>query len=289
MRFKIFIVFGMIFSLLLAGLTMAQSEEELVAKFLNKTEKKQIKKVGFFVVNGSYGKLLTAGDYNNYVHEISPAIAAFNNSDSRVEGIYRSKELFAGFGIMTSSKMAATLGFNYWLRMGSDKTGDYNLSLVNMNDPIDHDNFNLKSEIQIYGFSGGVDYYLLNPPDRDGLLHGLALKVGANGGFYFAKWEVWEGFTGYNLYLESQEIITGKLTGQAPGASISLTTEYPVKLMGLVVEMSAKYQYLNFTKMKWYNDLDHENVVVYGPDQRRVELDLSGPRAQFGLKRYFSW
>lgn len=289
MRFRLFIVFGVVLSLLLAGSLMAQTEDELVAKFLQKAEKKQIKRVCFFTVNGSYGRLLTGSDYNNYVHQISPAILALNDSDSRVEGIYRTKELQASFGVMTSPNMAATIGFTYWLKMGSDKTGDYNLSLVNMDDPIDHDNFSLKSEVQVFGFTGGVDYYLLNPPDQEGLLHGFAFKVSATGGYYFANWEVWEGFTGYNLYLENQEIINGKLTGQSLGGNIGIAGEYPVRLFGLVIEASAKYQYLNFSKMKWYNDLDHENVVVYGPEQRRVELNLSGPRAQFGLKRYFSW
>ncbi len=289
MHFRQILAVIALFSIILTVPAYCQTEDELIGKFLNKAEKKHIKKVGFVIINGSYGKLANNSDYNKFADGVTPWIASLDGSDSRVDGIYRSKEFFAGFGVMTTPKLAASLGFAYWLKLGSDKTGNYNLSLVNVDDPNDHENFNLKSEVQVYGILGGVDYYLMNPPDRDGALPGLALKVGLSGGYYFASWDVWNGFSGYNLYTETQSVIQGNLTGSAPGGSVRIGAEFPIRLAGLVIETSANYQYLNFTKMKWYNSYDQEHVVIHDADLSRVELDLSGPRAQFGLKRYFSW
>lgn len=274
---------------LLAAPAMAQTEDELVSKFMKKAEKKQIKKVGYFILQGSYGKLGTNSDYNKFASGVSRYLFSSAGESVGIDGIYRSKEIFAGFGLMTGPKMAATVGLSYWLRMGSSENGDYNLTLVNANDTDDRSDFDLKSEVQVYGVSSGFNYYLLNGPDKAGVLHNIAAKAKFSAGYYFASWELWEGYTGYNLSTSSYGDITGKLTGSAPGVSLGLSLEYPTPLAGLVIEGSASYFYLNFTKMKWYNDNNEENVVVYNNDADRVELDFSGPRANFGLKRYFSW
>lgn len=275
--------------LVLAVPAMAQTEDELVAKFLKKAEKKQIKKVGYFILEGSYGKLGTNSDYNEFASGVSRYLFSSSGESVGIDGIYRSKEIYAGFGLMTNPKMAASVGLSYWLKMGSSENGDYNLTLVNASDTDDRSDFDLKSEVQVYGFSSGFHYYLMNTPDKFGKLHNIAVKANMTAGYYFASWELWEGYTGYNLSTNSGSDIGGKLTGSAPGVSLGLSLEYPTPLAGLVLEGSASYFYLNFSKMKWYNDNNEENVVVYNNDADRVELDFSGPRANFGLKRYFSW
>ncbi|MCK5125490.1 MAG: hypothetical protein KAR42_04480 [candidate division Zixibacteria bacterium] len=274
---------------LFAAPIAAQTEDELVAKFLYKAEKKQMKKVGYFVLQGSYGKLGNNSDYNKFVNDVSPNLYTATGQSAGIDGIYRSKEIYAGFGLMVNQKSAAMVGISYWLRMGSDETGDFNLTLVNSNDIADRTDFDLKSQVQIYGFSSSFNYYLVNSPDRYGVLHGIAVKTNLNAGFYFAKWDIWEGYTGYNLNTSTGNEIEGKLTGSAPGVSLGLSLEYPTPLAGLVVEGSASYLYLNFAKMKWYNSSNEEHVIVQGLENERVELDFSGPRANFGLKRYFSW
>ena len=276
-------------SLLLVVPAMAQTEDELVAKFLKKAEKQQIKKVGYFVVQGSYGKLSDDNDYNKYASNVSPSLFTSTGESAGIDGIYRSKELFAGFGIMTSPKTSALVGFSYWLKLGSTETGDFNLTLVNVNDTENRSDFDLKSQVQVYGLSSAFSYYLLNQPDRYGHLSSLALKTNFSAGYYFASWDVWEGFTGYNLSAAEQSEVQGNLTGSAPGVTLGLSLEYPTPLAGLVLEGSASYLYLNFTSMKWYNSDNEEHVAIYDADLSRVELDLSGPRANFGLKRYFSW
>ncbi len=289
MRSMLTVMTVALLSFLLVVPALAQTEEELIAKYLEKTEKKHQTKVGFIVLQGSYGLLSEDSDYNKFAQGISPWISG-DVTAVPVEGIYRSKEFHAGFGLMTTPKIAATIGFSYWLQMGSSTTGDFSLSLVNHDSPSGtQEDFALRSEVQVYGFSGSLDYYLLNAPTPEGQLNGLAFKVQGNIGYYFANWELWDGFAATNLYLSQTDELAGKLTGSAPGFALGLAAEYPIGLFGLVVEGGARYQYLNFSKMKWYNDLNHENVVTVPDTGERVELDFSGIRGQFGLKRYFNW
>jgi len=285
--FTIVMVIGL--SLLLVTPVFSQTEEELVAKFLKKAEKKHNKKVGYLVLNGSFGRLNRDNDYNKFSDRVTPLVSSIDADGGSIDKINSSYEFFGGFGIMASPKTAAEFGFAYWMKQGSSQSGDFNLSLVNMDDPDNHYGFDLKSEVQIYGFSGNIDYYLSEPPDREGNLNNLAFKVGAGLGYYFASWELWDGFTGYNLSTNEAEIISGKLTGSAPGITLSLAAEYPINLAGLVIEGKARYLYLNFTGMNWYNSNNEETVATVNNSGTPVELDMSGPRIQFGFKRYFSW
>lgn len=268
---------------------MAQTEDELVAKFLKKAEKKHDKKVGYVVINGSLGRLFRDNDYNKFSARVTPLVSSLNGGTGEVDKINYSYELSAGFGMMVSPKASVEFGFTYWLKQGSSQIGDFNLSLVNLNDPDDQYGFELNSEVQIYGFIGGADYYLTQTPDKNGVLHNLAFKAGGELGYYLASWEVWDGFTGYNLSTSEAEIISGKLTGGAPGFSAHVAAELPIKLAGLVMEAEARYLYLNFTGMKWYNSNNEEVVATVNNSGAKVELDMSGPRFQLGFKRYFSW
>lgn len=289
MRCKYFFPLVLGLSLLIAIPAFGQSEDELVARFLKKTETKQAKKIGYVVFSGSYGRLKNVNDYNRFAEGISPLITGLNGSYDHVDGIFRSKEFFVGLGIMGTPKLSLAGGFSYWLKLGRTPVGDYNLSLLSAEDAEDHNGFDLKSEVQVYGFAASVDYYLMNPPDQQGVLRGLAVKALMGGGYYFARWQLWEGFDGYNLAAQETEDITGKLAGAAPGFTVGMAVEYPLRLAGLVVEAAARYQYLNFASMKWYNGNNEETTVVQNGTTERVNLDFSGPRAQFGLKRYFGW
>ncbi len=276
-------------SLLLVVPAMSQTEDELVAQFLKKAEKTQVKKVGFVIANGSFGRLNRDNDYNKFSVRVSPLISSVSGGTVGVNRIYDSKELFGGFGLMVSPKTSGMIGFGYWLKMGSKQSGDLDLSLVNLDDPNPVYDFNLKSQVQVYAISAQMDYYVTNPPDRDGILHALAFKVGAGAGFYFANWQLWDGFTGFNIDTGQPEVVGGNLKGNAPGFSAQASMEYPMQLGGLVVEGSLRYLYLNFTGMRWYNDNNEEVVATVNNSGTRVNLNMSGPRVQLGLKRYFSW
>ena len=268
---------------------MAQTEDELVARFLKKAEKKHDKKVGYLVFNGSLGRLYQDNDYNKFSTRVTPLVSSLSGGNGEIKKINYSYELFAGFGMMASPKTSVEFGFAYWLKQGSSQTGDFNLSLVNLDDPEDQYDFELNSEIQIYGFAGSIDYYLSEPPDKEGILHNLAFKIGGGFGYYMASWELWDGFTGFNLSTSEPEIISGKLTGSSPGFTANVSAELPIKLAGLVMEAEARYLYLNFTGMKWYNSNNEEVVATVNNSGTKVELNMSGPRFQLGCKRYFSW
>jgi len=285
--YTLFLVMGL--SLLLAVPAMAQTEDELVAQFLKKTEKNKVRKVGFFVVNGSFGRLNRDNDYNKFSVRVSPLISSVDGSSVGIEKINYSQEFFGGFGFIVSPKSSATIGFSYWLKMGSSEFGDMNLSLVNLGASDPTYDFELNSQVQVYGIAGDLDYYLVNPPGADGQLNNLSFKVGGGLGYYFARWQVWEGFTGFNLTTGVPEVIDGKLKGSAIGVSLQVSAEYPIKLGGLVMEGSARYLYLNFTDMKWYNSYNEETVATVNNSGLPVELNMSGPRFRIGLKRYFSW
>ncbi|MDD4052595.1 MAG: hypothetical protein PHR28_11950 [candidate division Zixibacteria bacterium] len=280
-------------SLLLAVPAFSQTEDEVIARFLQKAEKntveKQQKKVGFVVFNGSYGRLKNMNDYNQFAEGMSPFVTGLNGSYDHIDGIFRSKEFFGGMGYMVTPKFSLTGGFSYWLKMGNTPVGDYDLSLAFPTDTAAHNEFELESEVQVYGISVDAGYYLINPPDNNAVLKAIAVKLSLGTGYYFANWSLWQGYLGYNLSTQDYEEIGGKLTGKAPGIMAGISFEVPLKVAGLVMEGMARYQYLNFGKMKWYNDESEETVVVHQGSQERVKLDLSGPRAQFGLKRYFSW
>jgi len=264
--FTLILAFGL--AILLIVPAMAQTEDELVAKFLKKVEKKQNKKVGYLVLNGSLGRLFQDNDYNMFSARVTPLVSSLSGGTGEIKKINYSYEFSLGFGMMASPKTSVEVGFAYWLKQGSSQTGDFNLSLVNLDDPDDQYGFDLNSEVQIYGFSSSVDYYLSEPPDKDGLLHNLAFKVGGGLGYYFASWQLWDGFTGFNLNTSEAEIISGTLSGSAPGFT---------------------YLYLNFTGMNWYNSNNEEVVATVNNSGTKVELDMSGPRFQLGFKRYFSW
>jgi hypothetical protein len=287
-KFFSFLVLGL--ALLVAVPAFSQSEDEIVASFLKKTEKKKSKHaVGFFVLNGSYGRISRDNKYNYFAGRVTPLVTSTNGSSTLVDDISNTQEISGAIGFMTSRKTAVSLGFSYWLKLGSSRTGDFNLSLVNENDPNPHAGFDLKSEVKVIGACANFDYFLSNPPDKDGVLRKLAVKLTAGGGYYKASWQLWDGFAGYNLTSLQSEAVGGKLSGSAPGGNLGISAEYPINFGGLIMEGLLRYTYLNFTNMKWYNGSNQEVVATYNESGSRVDLNFSGPRVQLGFKRYFSW
>ncbi len=280
---KLFLLVGVLFLFVAIGSAFGQTEDEIVARYMKKAQSKQKTKVGFFSANFSYGVLAIDNGYNNFASYADSRISPGNP----IGGIWRTNQLGANFGLMMSSRTALKFGFEYWLQMGVDKTGDYVLGIEPLGTQTD---FNLISQVQIYGFTGGADYYLLNPPDRNGVFHSLALRVGANGGYYMANWEVWEGLTTYNLVTANFEANNDPLKDNTIGFSVSAGVDYPTPVFDLLLGADISYQYLNFDNVKSYNSVDEELYLSYsdtGTD--RVDLDFSGLRGKIELKRFFNW
>jgi hypothetical protein len=266
-----------------------QSEDEVVAQYIKKTEKKQKErrsKVGFLALYGSYGKLSDDNSYNKFTSYTNSSITNVS-APGALSGIYRSKQFGGNFGFMASSKMAIKLGFEYWLKMGSDETGDYNLAVEPLGLQSD---FNLLSKIQVYGFTAGLDYYILNHPDRAGIINSLALHFGAGAGYYMAKWEIWQGSSSFNLATGESDANAEPLKGSTPGFTASLGADYPIRFFDLVLGAEVSYLYLNFTNVHSYNDVGEELYLTCSANTNdRVDLDFSGPRVQMQLKKFFHW
>jgi len=275
---------------LLAGVVggaFAQTEDDIVAKFLNKTEKKHFNKVGFVSAYFSYGKLSDNNPYNKYSIFVDNNVVSQNPSDPKMDGAYRSDQLGITLGMMMSSKLAVKLGFEYWLKMGTNRVGNYNFSIAPFGQ---HNNFNLISELKVYGVTGGIDFYVINSPDKFGELHSLAVRLTGGGGFYMTEWKVWQGDSSFNLSTGYLDATIEPLKGAAPAYYAGIGFDVPIKFLGLTLGTEAIYMIMNFNNVKSYNSLGEELYLSY-PDntEDRVNLDYSGPRAKLELKKFFSW
>ena len=273
----------LLFAFAVAGAAFADTEDEIIAKYLKKAEKQRKHRVYFGSVSFAYGKLPTYSDYTMFYHYSNRNI----NPGSPLTGIWRSKQLAFNMGMMVTRKVSVRLGFEYWLKLGSEAVGDYDFGIA----PLGlQEDFDLSSKIQVMGFTSGVEYHLINPPTAEGIVNSINVRVGGGGGFYFATWDIWEGANSFNLSTEAYETNIEPLKGSAPGASAWLGVDYPVGLLGLVLGCDINYLYLNLDDIHSYNDLGEELYVSYSdnPDDR-VGLDLSGLRGRVELKRYLKW
>jgi len=266
-----------------AGSAFSQTEDEIIAKYLKKAEKKHRDKVGFIGLTGAYGKLPNETDYLKFRNYSNNNIAPGNP----IDGIWRSKQFGFEMGMMVARQFSVKAGFDYWLKMGNEATGDYTMAI----EPLGiQDNFTIKSEIQVYGFWAGFDYYLLNPPNRAALVNALSVRCGASGGLYMANWDIWSGASAFNLSLENFEQNSDPYTGSTPSFSAWVGADYPTPFFNMLVGLEATYQYLNFDKLHAYNSLGEELYVTYSDNSSdRVKLDFSGFRGKVVLKRYFAW
>jgi len=280
---KLIPVLVLLFAFSVAVSAFGQTEDEIITKYLKKMEKDRKHKIYYGSLSFSYGKLPGESDFNAFSNYANANIGP----DNPLTGIWRSKEFSANVGMMVSRNTSFQLGFEYWLNMGDNKTGDYDFGISPLGT---QDDYNLVSQVKVYGVTAGFDYHLTNPPDNEGIVHGLNLHVGCGGGVYFSEWEVWNGASSFNLSTSVAEENSEPLNGTAPGVSFWVGSDYPVGFLGMLVSANVGYQYLNFNKIHSYNDIDEELYMSYSsnPDDR-VELDLSGFRGKFEIKRYFRW
>jgi hypothetical protein len=280
---KLFPWLVVILVIALAGSALSQTEDEIIAKYLKKTEKKQSVKVGFVGLYGAYGKLPNETDYLAFRNYSNNSISPGNP----IDGIWRSKQFGFEMGVMIARQFSLKIGFEYWLKMGNQTTGDYTFAIEPLGAQTD---FTIKSEVQVYGFSAGFDYYFLNPPGRRGEINALSARIGASGGLYMARWETWQGASAFNLSLDNYEQNFDPYKGTSPSFSVWLGADYPIQFFGLLVGAEVDYQYLNFDKLHAYNGLGEELYVTYSDNSAdRVNLDFSGLRGKIVLKRYFTW
>jgi hypothetical protein len=282
MRLKITFIALFTFLVVLAGLATAETEQEIVNRYLQKAATMHTTRLGWASFSCSVDRVNRHNDYNDFAIVQSDRLGtgAFNWID-------QGYALGADFGMVFKKRFAWSIGGEYWLQMGESlPAGDTYLQLSTGNtvssDP--------KSELKVYGVTTGLQYYVINPPSLTAKLTKYTVRVGGTVGYYKAQWDLWPEYENLNLSTGLPEETNSTFTGTAPGFSLGMGVDYPIGFWDLGLSMDAGYLYLNFGNVAWYNTNGDEIVAsVDGTEDGRVELGLSGVRGKVELKRYFNW
>lgn len=278
MRFKTFLAMFVILALA-ASLVSAQTEEEVVQKYMSKFEKKQTKKLAW--VSGSYtlNRINRDNDYNKFAN-----YETNNLVGGEVSWLGQSNILGLEMGLVFNQRFAWSIGGEYWLKFGEDITGSF--SYIPASTSVD----NPSSKIQVYGITTGLQYYIMNPPNLEGQINGLAIRVGGGVGLYQVKWDLWDDYGNLNLSTSTSEAENATFKDNGPGFSLDLGIDYPLNVMDLNLGIDFSYLYLNFDNVSWYNSQDDEIIASYdGTPDGRVDLGLSGFLGKVEIKKFFSW
>jgi hypothetical protein len=264
------------------AIDVPESEQEIINKFLKKTEKKYTTKLSWISGNFTINRINRSSAYNDFATLVSDDF-----TDASIPGLTQGKSFGLDMGLLLNRKFAVTVGGEYWLKLGSHQSGSFEYNPPLGTSAIVTD---LVSEVQVYGVSTGVQYFLMNPPTPNEILKNTSLFVNANIGYYWSTWELWKEFENLNLATSAPTETNATHKGAAPGFSLGMGADYPLKFFNMVLGANFSYLYLNFNNVAWYNSEDEEIVVTYnGTEDSRIDLELSGFRGKIELKRYFSW
>jgi len=257
-------------------------EQELVDRFLKRTQEKHTKHIGFASVNFSIDRINRNNDYNAFADYTSEHLDGANLS-----WLSNGMSIGGEVGLVFKNRFAWSIGGEYWMKMGESLTGDVNYDAplatsTTVREP--------KSEISVLGFSTGVQYYPFQHPKVVEGITGLSFRVGGTAGFYMATWDLWQEHESFNLVTSQPEYDNIAFKGTALGVSANVGADLPTNFLGLVMSADLGYQMLNFGNVAWYNSNDEEIVASYnGKSSGRVDLDLSGIRGKLEVKKFFSW
>lgn len=269
--------------LALSSLTMAQNtEQDIIDKYLQKAKsREQSKKVSWISGTFNITRINQNNNYNSFA-----TYASNQMPNGKIDWLGNASSFGLEFGLVFNEKMAWSIGGEYWLKMGTNEAGPvtYNAPTGSITIP------NLISEIQVYGFKTGFQYYVKGKPGPLANPGALAVRMGAGIGFYQATWDLWPEYQNLNLSTSMPDGQNISFMGSGPGFTMTTGVDYPTSWLGMTVGFDMTYQYLNLTNVAWYNTVDEEIVASYnGASNGRVDLNLSGVRGGFSIKRFFNW
>ena len=242
-------------------------------------ETKHIKKLAWVSGNFNFNRINRDNDYNKFANYES---RNFTNGD--ISWLGDAQSLGFDLGVVFKERFSWSIGAEYWLPLGEELSGTYYY------EPIGADIENPQSELKVFGISTSLQYYFYNHPKITGELNTLALRVGGSVGFYQASWDLWLEYSNLNLATNTPTITNTTYKDNAPGVSLNLGLDYPVKFYNMVLGIDFGYLYLNFDQVSWYNSIDQEIIASYSGDaDGRVDLNLSGFVGKIQVKRFFSW
>jgi hypothetical protein len=256
-------------------------EQEMVNSFINRTETKHKKKLGF--ISGYYAvdRINKKNDYNSFVTYQNQYLGG-----GKLSELGTASAIGLSFGMHINPKMAWNIGGEYWMKFGDNIPGTFTYAPPSGTVPIN----NIQSELKVVGFNVGLTYYLVNPPTYTNQLQNVAVRTGFTAGYYSVSWDVFQQVENLNLATAAPAGTNATFKGSTPSFAGHLGIDYPVKFGNLVLGFDGSYQVMNFSNVAWYNSQDQEIVASYsGTSDGRVDLQLSGFRGRIELKRYFGW
>jgi len=280
MRFKLTAL--TLILVLVAGSIAAETESEIVARYLKKTEEKHTQGLSFLSLDFTFNRVNRDNDYNKFATYESQNFSTTNLSwlgDAKVLG-------FQG-GVFLHKGLAWTLGGQYWFKLGESQSGTFEYTPSGGSATTVQD---LTSEVSVWGVTTGVTYYPFTKPTPTSQLDGLALRVGGTIGWYQCSWQVWDEYQSLNLSTGLSQTDNIEFAGSSIGFSGVIGADYPLKWKNVALGLEVGYLYLNFANVAWYNSSDQEIVATHtGGTEGRVDLGLSGPTIKAEVKKFFSW
>ena len=273
------------FTLALASapvLFAGETEQDIVNRYLKKAEQKHTTKISWLSVNFTLDRINRENDYNRFAIYSSDH---FSSTD--IPWLGEGKSFGIDLGVVFRQRFAWSIGGEYWLKLGTHKTGSFDYNPPSGTPTVVTD---LYSEIRVFGVSTSIQYYLLNPPFPQETQSNLALRLVGSVGYYQAGWDIWSEYQNLNLATSAPISENTTYKGTAPGFSFGVGADYPLKVFNLALGVDFTYLYLNFKNVAWYNAQNQEVIATYdGTSDGRVDLGLSGFRGKVEVKRFFKW
>ena len=283
MRTKLWMALAVAFTLgSTAAVFAGETEQDIINRYTKKLEKKHIKHTSWLSLTFNLNRLNRDNDYNKF--------ATYQNSQftgASFKWLNTGQVFGADFGIIVHKKLALMAGAEYWMTMGQTIAGTYTYT-----PPIGASTSvtNPQSEVSVYGFITGAQWYVVNHPYDLVSTNKPVLKITGQVGYYRTNWKLWSQYENLNLSTSAPEASNATFAGSAPGFSLGVGVDYPLKFAGLSLGVDMNYLWLNFKTVSWYNTADQEVVASYdGTPDGRVVLGLSGVRGRLELKKHFTW
>ena len=281
MRTKLAII--AVFIMLIGSVAPAfagDDERDIVERYLQRVKEKHTSRLSWFSGHFGMTRINRQNDYNSFATNQSDYI-----DDGSLAWLGESKSFGFDAGLVFKERIGWSVGGEYWLKMGENQSGSFDYTPPG-GGTITIDN--LKSEIKVWGITTGLQYYLFNRPTVNEQLTKPAVRLGGTVGYYQVSWDLWQEYQNLNLATSTSENTNITYKGTGIGFTGVIGGDYPLKWSGLVVGADFGYQILNFKNVSWYNGQDEEVVATFNGSDR-VDLDLSGFKGRFEIKRFFSW
>ena len=260
----------------------AETEQDIINKFLKKAEEKHTKKLSWISLSYTANRINRDNPYNRFAITTSPQVT---NAD--LDWLDIASSFGLNMGLRISNRLAWTVGGEYWLKLGTDQAGPFTYTAPSGESS---EISSLTSQIKVYGFSSGVQYFLMNPPQPETPIQGLSIRLNSTIGYYCASWDLWNEYENLNLATSAPSQGNTTFKGSAPGISFNIGIDYPLNFFNMSLCADGGYFHLNFKNVAWYNTNGDEVIVTYnGTADSRVDLKLSGFRGKVEFKRYFQW